>query len=154
MRHDRALDDAASTVDHGSWLLPRANRLGCGLVPHVRESVMNVLLAMGIPTTTDDRGYLLWLAQNWTMLVLPTLACAALLIAWVVRAVRAWTAAPPGSADRPGAQPLSADLSGPSGSPPSPTDPQSRVSWPFDLRLFPRSAAVADMLPCEKPSTG
>ena len=101
---------------------------------------MNVLFAMGIPITTDDRGYLLWLSQNWTLLVVPTVAFSVLLIALLVRKIRAWTAATPGSSDGTGAQSQSMDLPA-QPNPPSPGDNlQTKLRWSFDLRVYPGSA--------------
>jgi len=93
---------------------------------------------MGVPTTTDDRGYLLWLSQNWTLLVVPTVAFSALLIALVVRKVRAWTAATPGSPGGTGTQSQSMDLPV-QPNPHSGVNPQTKVEWPFDLRVCPSS---------------
>ena len=95
---------------------------------------MNILFAMGIPTTTDDRGYLLWFSQNWTVLVLPTLAFSALVIAWLVRKVRDWNVATPSSP--PGEQTQSMDLSAQPKPPPSASNPETNVEWPFGPQLY------------------
>ncbi len=51
---------------------------------------MNALFAMGTPPTiADDKTYFLWAGQNWMFLVLPTLTFVTILIAWVIRRVRA-----------------------------------------------------------------
>jgi hypothetical protein len=91
---------------------------------------MTALLAMGIPNTTDDWGYLQWLSQNWTLLIVPTVAFSALLIACAVRFIRAWTAATPGSSDGAGTQSKSMDIPLPPG---HPSSDQAKVEWPFDL---------------------
>jgi len=62
---------------------------------------MNAILAIGIPTTSDDRGYLLWLAENWPALVVMATALGALLVAWLVQKARSWTAGPPPSLPAP-----------------------------------------------------
>ncbi len=57
---------------------------------------MNAFFAMNVPTTYDDRGYLLWAAQNWMFLVLPAIAFITFVIAWTVQRVRACSAGTPG----------------------------------------------------------
>jgi hypothetical protein len=49
---------------------------------------MNALFAMGIPNTTDDSGYFLWLAHAWTVFLPPALAICVALAFWVKRMVR------------------------------------------------------------------
>jgi hypothetical protein len=71
---------------------------------------MSILLAMGIPTTTDDSGYFLWFAHNWTMCVVPALTFGALLSYWVTRKIRTRAARTPGSSDPPGTQSQAAEL--------------------------------------------
>jgi hypothetical protein len=72
---------------------------------------MNILLAAGISTTTDDRGYLMWLAQNWAIFVPPALAFTAFLFAWVIRQVHRWTTgASPGSPSQTSARLENRDL--------------------------------------------
>ena len=56
---------------------------------------MNILFAMGIPTTTDDSGYVLWLAHSWSVFVPPILALCAGLSFWVIRKIRHSSSAPP-----------------------------------------------------------
>lgn len=87
---------------------------------------MNVLLAMGIPTTADDRGYFQWLSQNWTIWVVPALVFGTLLIAWVVRKIHAWSAGTPGS-NQPPAESQTMDLAEPP-SPPSSTQ-HNQSTW-------------------------
>ncbi len=62
---------------------------------------MNAFFAMGIPTTTDDRGYYLWAAQNLIFLVLPTIVFLTFLVAWVVQQIRACKTGAPGGSPPP-----------------------------------------------------
>jgi len=48
---------------------------------------MNVLFAMGTPTTTDDTGYFLWLAHSWPVFLPPIIAICVTLVFWVRRMV-------------------------------------------------------------------
>jgi len=54
------------------------------------------MLAVGIPTTGDDRGYILWLSANWPVLVIMAVALGTLGVWWLVQKVRSWTARTPG----------------------------------------------------------
>ncbi len=93
---------------------------------------MNVLLAMNVPTTSDDHGYFLWLAQNWTIFILPTFILATLLVGWAVGKIRAWTTGTPGSSEPPAAQFQSMELPE---QPSPPSGPQQiEFDWPFELK--------------------
>ncbi len=93
---------------------------------------MNFLLAMGIPNTTDDRGYFLWAAQNWPVFVIPALAFAALLVGWLIRTIRNWSTPTPGPSNPPSAQ--SETLEQPDRpDPPFGPTPQRWIAWPLDL---------------------
>jgi hypothetical protein len=94
---------------------------------------MSVFIAMGVPTTTDDRGYLLWLSHNWPILLLPALALVTLLIAWVFRKFHAWTSATPGGSDPLSEQ--SPNMGGPDQPDlPSGSDSHNERQWPFGMQ--------------------
>ena len=48
---------------------------------------MGSMLAMGIPFTADDQGYLLRLAHTWQVFIPPLLALVAALIGWIFRRI-------------------------------------------------------------------
>src|SRR5262245_34596970 len=95
---------------------------------------MNLLLAMGIPTTPDDRGYFLWLSQHWMVFVLLTLALLALLTAWFIRTVHAWLARMSGPSGPPGPELPSAAPSSPTNSI-SDGKPEDGFGWPVQLEF-------------------
>ena len=91
---------------------------------------MNAFFAMNVLTTNDDRGYLLWAAQNWMFLVVPTLVLITFIIAWVVQQVRACSAGMPGGSAPPDS------LSGVTGGAempesPSGAEPEGQAPWSF-----------------------
>jgi hypothetical protein len=72
----------------------------CTTAAKVRRSIVNAFFAMGTPPTINDSSsYLMWAAQNWTFLVLPTFTFMTFLIVLVVQ----WVQASSASADTPGA---------------------------------------------------
>ena len=95
---------------------------------------MNVLLAMGIPTMTDDSGYFLWFSKHWVDGVVFGLAFGILLIAWVTRKIRSW-ARTHGSSNPPGGQSLTMELYD-QPNPPSGPD-QEGTPMPFELCFYP-----------------
>jgi hypothetical protein len=97
---------------------------------------MNVMFAMGVPTTADDRGYLLWLAQNWAVVVVPAICLSAVLIAWLVRKIGSWTAATPGSGDRRGSQMQSLEPPPEPNRPPKGAEPETLVEWSLEPRRY------------------
>jgi hypothetical protein len=105
------------------------------------------LLAMGVPTTSDDTGYFLWFAHHWTMCVVPAFAMGALLIFWVARAIRTWTARPPSSSDPPGTQTQALELHEQSNQPggssqtdiPGPIELQARAYLRFSSGFYSRA---------------
>lgn len=90
---------------------------------------MNTLLAVGIPFTGDDRGYLLWLSANWPVLVIMAVALGSLVVGWLVQKARSWTARTPGpqAPQAPPRQTLEAPESGPA------QDFQLQVQFPSGL---------------------
>jgi len=57
-------------------------------------NTLSMLFAMGIPNTTDDRGYFLMLPHLWSVFVIPILCFYVVLAAWVIGQVRSILAAP------------------------------------------------------------
>src|SRR6266404_8666375 len=89
---------------------------------------MNVLFAMGIPNTTDDQGYLLWIAHSWSVFVPPLIALFVALSFWMIRRIRRSSSAPP----RPPDQPIEPFQEMNRANPPrvaSDSDPESPVHW-------------------------
>ena len=93
---------------------------------------MNILLAMGLPSTTDGRGYFLWLAHNWQFLMplaLATVVVVFAFVAVVVRMIRRGRGGVgPGAQDQPDTQSHTSDLSGPAG-PLRESDSDCRGPW-------------------------
>jgi hypothetical protein len=97
---------------------------------------MNILLAMGVPTTNDRRGYFLWLAHNWQFLMPAAMALLVIVfafVAWVVRVIRSGRGgATPGASTQADPQSRVSDLSrgiDPSQGP----DPDSQGPWRIEL---------------------
>jgi hypothetical protein len=98
---------------------------------------MSVFIAMGVPTTTDDRGYLLWLSHNWPIFLLPALALVTLLTAWLARKPHTWTKATPGGSEPPNAQ--TQNMSGPD-QPNLPSGPDCRSGSQGAFGIQPQRA--------------
>jgi hypothetical protein len=49
---------------------------------------MHVLFAMGFTTTSDDRGYILWLAQHWTIFIIPAFLLIAVVTVSIIHFAR------------------------------------------------------------------
>src|SRR5438132_12022718 len=95
---------------------------------------MSALLAMGVPTTTDTRGYFVWLAHNWPVFVPAALAFCAVLVGLVVHIVKSWSRATPDSSG-PDAPPQAMD-GPPSPVPGSGSDADIGIRWPFELPCY------------------
>jgi len=62
---------------------------------------MNIILAMGTPTTSDSTGYFLLLPHLWPVFVIPLICFYFVLAAWVIRKVRDARAIAPESCEDP-----------------------------------------------------
>ncbi len=103
---------------------------------------MNAFFAMNVPTTNDDGGYLLWAAQNWLFLLLPTLVFLTLFVIWVARRVRACAAGTPGgSASLPPDSPSETMDRRESPDIPSGSDPDRQTLWLFWPKPLPACAS-------------
>jgi hypothetical protein len=49
---------------------------------------MNILFAMGTPTTSDSTGYFLLLPHLWPLFVIPLVCFYFVLTVWVIRKIR------------------------------------------------------------------
>lgn len=110
-----------------------------GFRPMCDGGLMNVMLAMGVPTTTDDRGYVLWLAQHWILVVVPAVCLTTFLIVWALRRLRDWTTSSRGSGGQPTTSPQVPEAPTRPNPPPFETHPQVKVHW----RLRPQADPVS-----------
>src|SRR5258707_5944156 len=90
---------------------------------------MNIFFAMGIPNTTDDQGYLLWLSHTWTVFIPPVLALCVALSVWIIRKIRHLSSAPPRPPSQ-SAEPCQ-DRANPQPSS-SGSDAESAMRWPLE----------------------
>src|SRR5258707_3956203 len=94
---------------------------------------MNILFAMDVTTTTDDQGYLLWIAHSWGVFVPLLIALFVALSFWMSRRIRRSSSTPPRAPDLPIAPFQETNKENPPRTV-SDSDPQSSSHWALPVQ--------------------